>query len=157
MHPKHHILLGTILSIICYLYFNNITLIPALVIWFSSWLIIDLDHVIRYTIKTKNINPIKFLKWSKQKEQKWKKLTKKQKEKYKYPIFIFHNIEILIILLITALFFNMFFWVFIGFLFHLILDEIHLIYNNEKISTKISIIWILIYNSKRDSEQNVDS
>jgi hypothetical protein len=146
MQPKTHILLGLIFSTLLYIFFEKVTLIPALIIFFSSWLLIDLDHAIRYTLKTKNLNPIKFWEWSIYTSNKWKSLKKEKKKKYKSSLFIFHNIETLLILYIISFYYPIITFIIIGFIFHLFLDLIHAISIKEDIFIKISLIYVLLKN-----------
>jgi hypothetical protein len=78
--------------------------------------------------------------------QEWKKIE--NKNLYKYPIFIFHGFECLIVLGILSLLNLFFFWIFIGFAFHLFLDLLHLIYREEEMH-KLSQIRTWYKNKNR--------
>lgn len=150
MLPKKHIIYGGLFALVCYLLFARIGLYEALIIWICSWLVIDLDHAIRYSIKTRNFSPVKFWEWSKDEDKRWRKLSKHEKEKYHIPLFLFHGAESLIILLLLSLRWEFFFWCFIGFLFHLILDWIDLYEKDEYIFGKVSVLWVVWKNRGRE-------
>ncbi len=146
MHPKEHIIYGGLFAIICFFLFDIIGLIEALIIWVSSWFIIDLDHAIRYSVKTGNFNIVKFCKWSKKRGEVWKLLPGHKKKEHQHPIFIFHGIEALIILFLLGLIWNIFNWILIGFIFHLILDLVSLYIDNENVLYKMSVILVFFRN-----------
>lgn len=145
MHPKKHILLGLLFSLLL-LFLDSVTLYKATIIWFSSWLIIDLDHILFYFSKTGNLNPVRFWRWSEERNNFRLSLEQKEKKKYKLPLFIFHGIEPLFLVLFLSFFFPLFIYVFVGFAFHLLCDWINLIIRKEDIFSKISIIYVLFYN-----------
>lgn len=149
MHPKRHIILGLIFSFSLFLIFENITFFPALVIWFSSWFFIDLDHAFLYAMKNKDINPVRFWRWAKQKGKEWGSFSMNKKNKYKFPVFIFHGIEFLIVVYFASLFFGIFLWVFIGCLFHLVLDWIDLVFRGENFFLKFSVVYVLVRNKNK--------
>lgn len=151
MHPKKHILYGGLFALACYFVFVRIELYEALIIWISSWLIIDLDHIVRYFVKTGNLSIVGFWRWSKDKEKKWKKLSKMEKLQYKSPFFFSHGVESLIVLFLLSLNWDFFLWCFIGFLFHLILDWINLYTREEYLLGKASVVWIFFRNRNKKS------
>lgn len=148
MHTKHHILFSTIFCLLIKLLIP-ITWFHLFLIWISSWFLIDLDHPIYYSIKTKNFNPRKFLESSRKKRSHFEKLSLKEKKKIKTPIFIFHGVEILIILTLLTIIHPIFYYILIGFIFHLILDFIDYYKINAKILSKASVIYTIIRNKKR--------
>lgn len=149
MKPSWHVFLGLIASSGLYLF--NIDLIYILIFFISSFFFIDLDHVPRFVIKKRSLNPIKFFQEHSFSKDNWNKLTRKQQEAYKKPIFFFHNIETLLVLLIISYFYYPIFFVFIGFVFHLICDLIYQHYHNHEKHYKLCLVYTIVKNKgKKD-------
>lgn len=130
MLPKYHILFGFLFSLILYLLFPFVGLLGFLTIFLSSFLI-DIDHYLYYVFKKKDLNLKSayyfFIK----------------KPKINPAMYFLHGIEVLSILFILGLFLNnLFLFIFIGFVFHLFLDVIWMVYFGFGLS-KISLIWDL--------------
>lgn len=136
MSPKYHIIYGFIFSLILWLIFPEIGISGFSLIFLSS-VFIDLDHAMRYSIKTGNFNPIKFWKWSKEEE-----LPKEKIRKCGYPQFIFHGIEFVAILFVLSFYFSFVKFILIGVLFHLVLDYIWIFSKGYPWETKFSQIYI---------------
>jgi len=150
MRPRKHLIYGSLFALACYFLFGVVGIWEAFIIWICSWLIIDLDHAVRYSIKSRDFNPRKFLKSGRKFEKIWEKVSKEDKKKYKNPFFVFHGVESLILLFLLSFWWEFFFWCFIGFLFHLILDWINLYSREENVLAKISIIYVLFRNKKKE-------
>ena len=146
MMPKYHILFGFLFSLIIFFLFPQINILGILLIFLSS-VFIDLDHIVRYSIKTKNFNPFTFWKWSVEESKKRKAL--KNFTEYKYPQFFLHGIEFVLFLIILSWFCSWAFLILIGILFHLILDYIDLYSKKLPLLIKISQIWVLIRNKNK--------
>jgi hypothetical protein len=147
MLPKWHFLYGYVFSL-CLVYFFNFSLFAGLIIFLSS-VFIDLDHVLIYFIKTKNLNPRKFYSWSIDRKAVWMNLTLSQKSIFKRPQFLLHGIEFILILILLSFLHQFFFWILLGVLFHLFLDFLVLIYEREHCSIKASQIWLWQRNKNR--------
>lgn len=147
MLPKWHILYGYIFSLIL-IYFFNFSLFLGFIVFLSS-IFIDLDHVLIYFIKTKNLNPVKFYDWSMNKRKTWACVPFEKRGNFRTPHFIFHGLEFLILLIILSFLHSFFFWILLGVLFHLILDFTELIYLREHLSIKTSQIWVWQRNKNR--------
>jgi len=147
MFPKWHFLYGYIFSIIL-VYFLKFSLFAGLIVFLSS-VFIDLDHVLIYFLKTKNLHPFKFYSWSLVRKEIWKKLSSKEKEDFKRPHFILHGVEAVFVLILLSYLHVFFFWILLGVLFHLILDFIVLFYEREHLSIKTSQIWLWQRNKNR--------
>lgn len=145
MRPKHHILLGLIFSALVLLFFPSIKLSGFFIILLSS-IFIDLDHAVRYSLKTRNFNPVKFWKWSVLEEKAQKNLNYSV---YKLPVFFLHGIEFVLILVILSFYFDWAFLILIGVLFHLFLDYIDLFIRHEPLIMKLSLIAVLIRNKNK--------
>jgi hypothetical protein len=116
MLPKTHILLGIIFSVLVYFLFH-LTIFQASLILLAS-VLIDVDHYM-FIVKRKKI-------WNLKKAYYWHKTLPKD---HKTMMHIFHTIEFMFLVLIISYFWNLFFFIFIGMLFHSILDLIDLFYN----------------------------
>ncbi len=147
MLPKWHFLYGYVFSIIL-VYFFHFSLFAGLVVFLSS-IFIDLDHVLIYFIKTKNLHPFKFYNWSLVRKEIWNKLSSKEKEDFKRPHFILHGLEAVLILILLSYLHVFFFWILLGVLLHLILDFIVLFYEREHLAIKTSQIWLWQRNKNR--------
>jgi len=105
---------------------------------------IDIDHYFYYVYKKKNLNPIKSIQWFLNKGKKYKKFSLTKKRKYYLSFPFLHGIEILIILFILGgLTSFYFYYILIGFLFHLIFDYIYEFTKRLRID-KISLIYDFI-------------
>ncbi len=151
MRTRKHLIYGSLFAVACYFLFDIVGFTEAFVIWICSWFIIDLDHAVRYSIRTGDFNPYRFFKFGKEFEKIWKRVSREDKKKYKNPLFMFHGIESLLVLFILSFWWEAFFWCFIGFLFHLILDWVNLYVREEGVLAKVSVIYVLIRNRKKKS------
>lgn len=113
MYPKTHIMLGVIFIVILYFLFPKIG-IPGLFIIFLSSILIDVDHYLAFVIREKNLSLIKAYNWT---------IEKMNRKEYLGFHFL-HTIEVHILVVILTFFWHIFFFVFIGFLFHSITDFI---------------------------------
>lgn len=115
MLPRWHILFGAIFSILIYFIIPSVGLFNSLLIFFSSFLI-DFDHYLAGAIRIKSWNIGKILRYH-------DKLQKeKLREKKKSDFHIFHTIEAHIGVLLMGVLWSGFFYVFIGMVFHSLVD-----------------------------------
>jgi hypothetical protein len=147
MQPKWHILWGFIISYLS-TYFFDLSLFYFIVLFFSTWFFIDLDHVVLYIIQTKNFHPRKFFEYSAIEKAKRISLSPEEKLQKQYPHFFMHGIEFLVLLGILSFFNETFLFVLFGFVFHLILDIICMLKEGENILFKISQIYTYTKNKK---------
>jgi len=147
MLPKYHILFGAIFSILAYIVFN-LTLLQASLIFFSSFLI-DVDHYLWFVFKRKNLNLASSYKRFVRKRKEYIALSLEQRKQYKKAFMIFHGIEFITLLIILSFFYNIFFFILIGVLFHLIIDWIEMIYLKMPLRYKLSQIYVFIYDRHR--------
>lgn len=108
MKPLGHIIWGLILSATYYFVFQA-NLIDISIIFFSS-VLIDFDHYIFYVQRSQNLSLIKAYKYFD---------GFKQGKKF---MMLFHTLEIHLLVLILSFLWLPFFWVFIGMLFHTVVD-----------------------------------
>lgn len=144
MLPKWHLLYSFVLAYILVFIFH-ISLFSA-TIFLVAAVFIDLDHYFLFVLNHKKIHPKDFWVWSMEKTKEWKKVE--DKNLYKYPIFIFHGFEALLILAVLSFVYTFFFWIFLGFAFHIFLDLLHLIYREEELH-KLSQIYTLKRNKNK--------
>lgn len=142
MLPKGHILLGLLFCFIMHILFPEINLFILSII-FASSVLIDFDHYLAYFLIKKDFSLKKAYKYF----INLKYLFTKNK-KMKLPLCLFHTIEFLFVLAFLSLFSKLIFYIFIGFLFHSIVDFIYLIHENLLFMRQFSLIaWIK--NNKR--------
>ena len=120
MLPKWHFLYGYVFSIVL-VYFFDFSLFAGLVVFLSS-VFIDLDHVLIYFLKTKNLNPWKFYSWSIERKEKFDLVSFEKRKDFKRPHYIFHGIEFLVLLVLLSSLNIFFYWILLGVSFHLVLD-----------------------------------
>jgi len=139
MYPKHHFFLGIILALILFFIFPQIGWIGFFII-LTATVLIDVDHYTYYVYKKKDWNLKKAYYWSFKNGKKYLSLPREQKDKYYTGFCFLHGIEILIILFFLGKFFSVYFYyILIGFSFHLFLDIIDQIIINKRID-KLSVI-----------------
>jgi len=147
MLPRYHIIIGLILASIFYFIFNT-PLILSLVLFFSSFLV-DVDHYIYYIFFKKSLNLIKAYNFFRESEKKWFKMPPEKRERYKRVIVYFHDIIFLSFILILSLASNVFLFIFIGFLVHLLVDLLEVYYYNEPLYSKTLQIYVYITNKTK--------
>lgn len=125
MLPKTHLILGLVFSLIILKLFPPIGFLGFFTIWLASFLI-DIDHYAFYSFYKKDFNPKHASKWFYEKNKYYLSLPRKERKKAITAPCLFHGIEIIIVLLILAYFFNLFLFILLGFLFHEILDLINI-------------------------------
>jgi hypothetical protein len=131
MLPYMHVILSLIVSLVLYAIKVNPFFI---LLFFLASVLIDFDHYILYVIRKKKFNP--FRAYSYFRDDAEKELLKEGKKRV---LFVFHNLEILLALLILSFFIRFFVPILLGYAFHLIIDII-----NEQ-SEKVKKSWSIIY------------
>lgn len=120
MWPKWHILYGFLFTLLLWMIFPDISYFYIIITFLSSFLI-DVDHYLYFVIKTKNFSFSKSLEYHRLKEieevQNYKKGIRK-----KMGFHPFHTIEFHIIIGLFSLVWKPFLFVFIGILFHSLID-----------------------------------
>ena len=110
MFPLPHIIFSTIFCIILYPFIGN----NVIIVWSAS-IFIDIDHYFWYVLNKKSWNLLEAI-----------KRHMKQEFKVNYKFHTFHLVELLILFGIMGFYNKIFFYIFIGILFHFILDWIDL-------------------------------
>ena len=149
MQFKQHLLIGFVVSYIL-IYFFNFHLLAGLIIFLSS-VLIDGDHYLWYSFETKDWNPLNAIRWYKQSIPKWFSLTPKEREKFKRGVFICHGIFFWIILLVLSFISQIFLWIFIGVMVHMVADWADLIYREEPLYNKIFPCLVIRRNKNKKS------
>jgi hypothetical protein len=148
MLPKHHILIGFIVSSAILLIWPAIGLFNFGIFFFSSFLI-DFDHYL-YFIWTKNdFSLAHAYKWFVAKGEFLRSLPLGKKAEYKQVVLIFHGIESWLFLFLLFLFNKIFIWVLAGIAIHMIFDFVELVVYKNPLYTKISQIYVLITNKNK--------
>lgn len=122
MYPRWHILFGAIFTLIIWVAIPGISFLPLALIFLSSFLI-DFDHYIVSSYKTKNLgikNSFKYYEISRVKEKKEIAVGIKRKSDFHF----FHTIEFHVLIGLFSFFWLGFFYIFIGMMFHSLLDVI---------------------------------
>ena len=146
MLPKYHFILGIFYAMLLYFLFDQIGLVAAFIIWIASWFIIDLDHPLRYVVITHDFHPRRFWQWSMKTTKRWKSLSKNRQKEYKLPLFMFHGIEVMLLLLLLSYYSIMFWYIFLGFIFHHMCDYLDLYHKEGNLFMKVSLLYVWLYN-----------
>ncbi len=120
MYPRWHILLGAILTLLFWLAAPQTPWYYLGVLFLSSFLI-DVDHYICAVYKTRNGN----LKMAFVYHEKDKRAAEKEYKrgiKRRGDFHFFHTVEFHLLVGILGIFWNVFFYIFIGMIFHSLLD-----------------------------------
>ncbi len=115
---QKHIIINLIVSLI-FLFF--VEPLFVLIIFLSS-ILIDFDHYIYYIFEKKRFYIKSAFNWYILEKNRFHKLSQEEKKKHRYFIFVFHGLEILLILFLLSIHFKYFLFVFIGFSIHLAED-----------------------------------
>ncbi len=125
MLPQHHFLIGSISSIFIYLNFPEISILNIIIFLLAS-VLIDVDHYLYYVYRKKDWNLKNAINWFMRNGKALKKLDIKKRAEFYTGFCFLHGIEVLILLAILGYFINnIFSFIALGFLVHLILDYIH--------------------------------
>jgi len=123
MLPRWHIFWGAVFAAIVWLFAPDLNPIYLILILFGA-IFIDFDHYIAHVNKNKNLSLKKALKYY----DEHIKMMDKKKEKgirERGDFHIFHTVEFHILVAILGLIWIGFFYVFIGMVFHSLLDLAH--------------------------------
>jgi len=125
MRTLTHFLAGLFLAILLFFIFPFVGIFEAILIFLASFSI-DIDYLLYYFYRKRSFSLSKTYRFAKENGHKYKKLSYEEKKKYFRAFRLFHGIETLIILfLLGILLHNLFYYVLIGALLHLIMDYIH--------------------------------
>jgi len=143
MLPKYHILLGFFFALFLFFIFPKIEVVGFLIIFLSSFLI-DIDHYLYYVFKKRDLSLKNAYSWFIQKRKKYLVLSRKKRNEVYFEIYFFHGIEPLLILFVLGFYVSeYFFYILIGFAFHLFLDIAHQRKFHDRLD-RISLIYDFI-------------
>lgn len=125
MFPRWHIILGAIFTLVIWAFAPNLSWVYLLLI-FSSSVLIDLDHYIVGAMRTGTLNYGKIFSYHVEMNKKLTKL-REQGIKKKADFHFFHTIEFQALIGILGIFWISFFYVFIGMIFHSLVDLLFLL------------------------------
>lgn len=130
MLPKPHLVFGAIFSVI--LYITGFSVFSCVVILLSS-ILIDFDHYLYYIIKKKDFSLKRAYIWH------------ERLDKFHKPMMmVFHTVEFLILVLILSYFNRIFIFIFIGMIFHSILDMLDMLKKGIFYAREYSLIRYLV-------------
>ncbi len=118
MLPKNHILINLIISLILLIFFKPFFVL----VFFLAAILIDADHYFYYIIEEKDFSFKRAYKWFVVNRKKFLAMSREERKKHKNWFLIFHGVEVLIILFISSQYYPIVYFVFFGFLAHLIQD-----------------------------------
>jgi len=146
MVPRDHIFIGAFVFLA--LIFLGVPILAAAIVLAAS-VLVDFDHVIGYVIKFRRFN------WEEANEHYRKKINYWDNH-YELPVFIFHNLETFVVLVILTLIFPFpFFLIFLGWAIHMFVDLFVLFVKHIKTYhpvIKLSLIGVISENRKRFRE-----
>jgi len=140
MLPSTHLIVSLILAIILFPFFGLYSFVALI-----GGFLIDVDHIILYWIRFKNLNLTKTYKYFREIG------INKDLEEYKKTIRIFHSIEFIILIIIASFYHKFFLILLISLIIHMIMDLIHE-YPKFKILKPLSLIYHIKNAKKQDKE-----
>jgi len=132
MFPSKHIIYSFIFCLFLLIILPYGNYLYLLIIFLSS-VLIDIDHYLLYVYRNKNLSLIKS--W------RWHIYLHNNLKESKIPfLHIFHTFEFIFLVFVLSLFYKIFIWIFIGLIFHVILD----LYDMRKRKLYNQREWFLI-------------
>jgi len=126
MLPRWHIFLGLMFCIVFKLISPQTSYASLFLIWFAS-VFIDFDHYLSAGFKHKKWNPVDAVKHNYDLRDKALKQKSELGLCEKGDFHIFHTVESHLVTGVIALFFSPFYFIFIGMVFHSLLDLIWMV------------------------------
>lgn len=126
MLPRWHILFSAIFSILVYLSAPQINLFYVALLFLSSFLI-DFDHYLCSVFKTKKIGIFHSFAYHKEMQRK-ERIERDKGIKERGDFHLFHTVEFNILVGLLGFVWIGFFYVFLGMIFHSLLDTYSLLY-----------------------------
>ncbi|RMD66648.1 hypothetical protein D6817_03670 [Candidatus Pacearchaeota archaeon] len=125
MLPRWHILLGAVFALILLALFPSIGFVNAIVIFLSSFLI-DFDHYAVAVFETGRWSLRDAFDFYRRLELEEKR-ERRRGIRRKGKLHVFHTIEFHLLVFLIGLKFSLFFFIFVGMLFHSITDFVWLV------------------------------
>lgn len=126
MLPRWHIIFGIIFCAVFKLISPDTSYVSLFLIWFSS-VFIDFDHYLAAAFTHKKWNPVEALNYGHERRQKILDQKSEIGVCEKGDFHILHTVEIHLVVGIIALLIEPFFFIFIGMMFHSLLDLIWMV------------------------------
>ena len=146
MLPKSHIILGAVFSALLWFFLPQIAWYNILLVFLASFLI-DFDHYMCAVRKNRSLSLKRALNYyyelGKRETSEFKKGIKK-----KGHFHIFHTVEFHLFVLLIGLWFEPFFFIFIGMIFHSLMDLIDMSYKRRLYRREFFLVKWLIENCK---------
>lgn len=120
MFPKYHIIINFLVALPLLFIINPIY---VLIFFFASFLI-DFDHYLYYVLEKNSFSLKKAYNWFLINKVRRKKMSREERKKHQDWFLIFHGIEPLVVLAPLSFYFYPLFFIFLGFLVHMIEDMI---------------------------------
>jgi hypothetical protein len=140
MLPQNHFFIGLIASVILYFGFPDIGILNLVVFLLAS-VLIDVDHYLYYVYKKKDWSLVNSVRWFLKKRAFMRKAGRKVRNEVWVGFFFLHGIEVLTLIWLLGFFiWDIFYFVLLGFLLHLILDYVHQIRERDRFD-KFSIVY----------------
>lgn len=143
MLPRWHIFLGAIFTISLYFLFPQTNLLNLLLIFLASFLI-DFDHYVASVIKTRRLSLTHSFDYHR-KALKQEIAEKKKGIRKRGDFHFFHTVEFHLLLGVIGIFFSPIFYIFIGMVFHSLLDLLSLAYT-DRIYRREYFLFNWLYN-----------
>ena len=123
MYPQKHFIYAVLFAGFLFFLLPKIKFLFLLIFILSS-VLIDVDHYLYYVYKKKNFNLKKSYDWFLKTGRLLMSFSRETRNKFYTGFFIFHGIEILVLLFALAFHFSIFYPIFFGFAFHNLLDAV---------------------------------
>lgn len=147
MLPKTHIILGAVFGVIVKIAFPSVDWTFIILMFLASFLI-DFDHYAFAVTKTHSLSLIKALRWFDNHIQERQRAGRVGPKARKSPFFLLHTIEFHLLILLLSYFWIGFLYIFIGMVFHSLLDICAMTYKRELHARWFSLIEWLIKRGK---------
>lgn len=150
MLPRWHIFLGAIFTATIWIFAPEIKFIYLSLVFLSSFLI-DFDHYLVAILNTNKLsirNSLKYFECLAEKERKEKQNTKREKKHF----YIFHTLEFHIFVLLLSLVRIEFFYIFLGMIFHSLLDVAWMIKKDRLYKREFLLVNWLKENSNKTNK-----
>ncbi len=140
MLPRTHFLIGILASLILLLLFPTIGILNVFIFLLAS-VLIDVDHYLYYVYRERDWNLVRAVKWFFATGEIMKKIDRgKRREIYTAFCFLHGTESLVLFVILGRMISEVFYFVVLGFGFHLGLDYIRQIINGGRFD-RVSVIW----------------
>jgi len=139
MLPQYHFVYGLIVSLVMYFGFD-VGILGCLVFLIAT-VGIDVDHYLYYVYRKRDWSLRRAVGWFMGKRDVMMKMSRKRRSGFYGGFYFLHGLEILLAVFLVGYFvWDLFYFVALGFLFHLILDWIDQILKIDRFD-KYFVVW----------------